>query len=117
MSPQLRESPDTANFHADSSAVSAINGPRSRRSIFIYASIIAPSPPSGDNRNSCAFSTVTFATIGSQRGRRQLPIETHAHSLRLPSQLLEAGGDRAGAGGHQPDLLAARPVDLPLHHR
>src|ERR1039457_5542810 len=44
----------------------------------------------------------------------------HNYSLPpppLPSQLLEARGDGAGAGGHQPDILAARPVDLPLHHR
>ena len=44
-------------------------------------------------------------------------IETHAHSLRLPAALLETGGDGAGSGGDQPDLLAARPADLPPHHR
>ena len=62
--------------------------------VFSYTiPILPPPPPSGDNRG------------------------THAHSLRLPAGLLETGGGGAGAGGHQPDLLAARPADLPPHHR
>src|ERR1022692_4535422 len=60
---------------------------------------------------------VLITTVYLLRRRLRATMETHAHSLRLPSQLLEARGDGAGAGGHQPDLLAARPVDLPLHHR
>src|ERR1019366_839797 len=58
---------------------------------------------------------VLITTVYLRRRCLRATMETHAHSLRLPSQLLEARGDGAGAGGHQPDLLAARPVDLPLH--
>src|ERR1035438_5480478 len=55
---------------------------------------------------------VLITTVYLLLRRLRATMETHAHSLRLPSQLLEARGDGAGAGGHQPDLLAARPVDL-----
>ena len=48
---------------------------------------------------------------------RTSPKELYEAARLVSEAALAPGGAGAGAGRHQPDLLAARPADLPLRHR
>ena len=48
---------------------------------------------------------------------RSSPKEPYEAARLVPAPALAAGGAGARAGRDQPDLLAARPADLPLRHR